>query len=70
MIYILVPLQTMSRDVMVLMNNNFEQKVNGIKIDKNGNHIILDMVIEEKEITFVNLYGPNEDKSSKKSLRN
>ena len=46
---------------MVLLNNNFEQKVKRIKTDKNGNYIILDMVIEEKEITLVNLYGPNED---------
>ena len=52
---------TMSRGVMVLSNNNFEQKVKRIKTDKNGNCIILDMVIEEKEITLVNLYGPNED---------
>lgn len=52
---------TMSRGVMVLLNNNFEQKVKRIKTDKNGNYIILDMVIEDKEITLVNLYGPNED---------
>ena len=46
---------------MVLMNNNFEQKVKRIKTDKNGNYIILDMVVQDKEFTLVNLYGPNND---------
>ena len=46
---------------MGLMNNNFEQKVNRIKTDKHGNYIILDMTIQGKQITLVNLYGPNED---------
>ena len=51
-----------SRGVMVLINNNFDQKVNKVKIDKNGNFLILNMTIEGKEITLVNLYGPNEDR--------
>ena len=51
----------MSRGVMVLINNNFEQTVKNIRTDKNGNYIILDMEIQGKEITIVNLYGPNED---------
>ena len=51
----------MSRGVMVLINNNFEQTVKNIRTDKNGNYIILDMEIQGKEITLVNLYGPNED---------
>lgn len=46
---------------MILINNNFEQKVNRIKTDKNGNYIILDITIEDKQITLVNLYGPNND---------
>ena len=44
---------------MVLINNNFEQEVKRIKTDKNGNFVILDMVIEDKEVTLVNIYGPN-----------
>lgn len=52
---------TNSRGVMVLINNNFEQKVERVKTDKNGNFIILDMKIQNKKITLVNLYGPNED---------
>ena len=51
----------MSRGVMVLINNNFEQTVKNIRTDKNGNYIILDTEIQGKEITLVNLYGPNED---------
>ena len=46
---------------MVLINNNFEQTVKNIRTDKNGNYIILDMEVQGKEITLVNLYGPNED---------
>lgn len=52
---------TNSRGVMILINNNFEQKVNRVKIDKNGNYIILDITIEDQKITLVNLYGPNND---------
>lgn len=52
---------TNSRGVMVLINNNFEQKVNRVKSNKNGNFIILDMEIEGKKITLVSLYGPNDD---------
>lgn len=50
-----------SRGVMVLLNNNFEHKVERTKNDQNGNFIILDIIIEGKRITLVNLYGPNDD---------
>ena len=45
------------------MNNNFEYKVERVKTDKNGNYmyIILDVNIQGKRITLVNLYGPNRD---------
>ena len=43
---------------MVLLNNNFEQKV---KTDKNGNYIILDMEIQGREISLASIYGLNED---------
>ena len=29
-----------SRGVMILINNNFEFKVEGVKTDKNGNYIL------------------------------
>ena len=43
---------TMSRGVMVLLNNNFEQKVKRIITDKNGKYIILDMVIKRERNTI------------------
>ena len=51
---------TNSRGVMVLINNNFQQ-VERIKTDNSGNFIILDMTIEDKEVTLVNIYGSNND---------
>ena len=51
----------MSRGCIIFINNNFEQKVKKAKTDKNGNFIILNMEIQGKELTLVNLYGPNED---------
>ena len=50
-----------SRGVMVLLNNNFEQKVERVKTDKNGNFIILDIVVQGKRMTIANVYGPNQD---------
>ena len=47
---------------MVLINNTFEHKVHRVKTDQNGNFIILELNIEGKQITLVNLYGPNDDK--------
>ena len=46
---------------MILLNNNFEQKVKKVKTDKNGNYIILDIEIQGKDITLANIYGLNED---------
>ena len=51
----------MSRGVMLLLNNNFEQKVKKVKKDKNGNYIILGIEIQRKDITLANIYGSNED---------
>ena len=50
-----------SREVMILINNNFEFKVEGVKTDKNGNYILLDITIQGIRITLVTTYGPNED---------
>ena len=51
-----------SRGVLILLNNNFEYKVEKINSDVNGNYIILDINIEGKKFTLINLYGPNDDK--------
>ena len=42
---------TNSRGIVILINNNFEQKVKRIKTDNNGNFMMLYMVIDDKEIT-------------------
>ena len=56
------PFRNNSRGVMILINNNFEYKVERVETDPNGNFIILDIKMQDKRFTLVNLYGPNEDK--------
>ena len=51
-----------SRGVMILLNNNFEHKVEKVISDVNGNYLILDKNIEGISFILVNIYGPNEDK--------
>ena len=47
--------------VMIHLNNNFDQQVESIKTDPNGNYTILNKTIQGKKVTLVNIYGPNED---------
>ena len=47
--------------VMIHLNNNFDQQVESIKTDPNGNYTILNKTIQGKRVTLVNIYGPNED---------
>ena len=47
---------------MILTNNNFEYKVERVETNPNGNFIILDIKMQDKRFTLVNIYGPNEDK--------
>lgn len=49
------------RGVCVLFNNDFEYKILRVKNDVQGNYIVLELEIEGKKITLVNIYGPNED---------
>lgn len=58
---ILCPYKSNARGVAILFNNNFEFKVNRYKKDLNGNYIVVDLLIEQKQITLVNVYGPNKD---------
>jgi hypothetical protein len=46
---------------MILLRDNFEQKVEATHVDENGNYILLDIVMYEKRITLANIYGPNGD---------
>ena len=45
----------------MVFNNNFEQKVERVKTDKNDNFIILDINIQGKRIILLNVHGPNQD---------
>ena len=46
-----------SRGVAILLNNNFESKVQRVEKDDSGNFLILDIQIEDNIITLVNNYG-------------
>ncbi|MCG7879939.1 MAG: endonuclease/exonuclease/phosphatase family protein [Candidatus Thiodiazotropha endolucinida] len=50
-----------SRGVAILFNNNFEFSIHNIIKDNNGNKLILDITIEGKRLTLINIYGPNRD---------
>ena len=50
-----------SKGVMVLINNNFDQEVTMVR-DPNGNFLILEISIQKQKNILVNMYGPNEDK--------
>ena len=51
-----------SRGVAILINNNFTHKLHRIKKGNDGNKLLLDITIQDKRLTLVNLYGPNRDK--------
>ena len=50
-----------SRGVAILFNNNFEYEVHEVEKDDNGNKLLLDITIEGKRLTLINIYGPNRD---------
>ena len=50
-----------SRGVGIMFNNNFEFKVNKIIKDGNGNFLIVDITTLKRNITLINIYGPNRD---------
>ena len=52
---------TNARGTAILFNNTFDFTLHREKKDINGNFIILDVTIEDKRLTVVNLYGPNRD---------
>ena len=45
----------------VFFNNNFELTIHNTLSDNSGNFIIVDVEINKKRITLVNIYGPNKD---------
>jgi len=50
-----------SRGVATFINNTFDCKVNKIEQDTNGNLLILNCKISEKDITLININGSNRD---------
>ena len=50
-----------ARSVAILFNNNFEYKLHATETDSEGNKLILDITINGKRMTLINLYGPNKD---------
>ena len=49
---------------MVLINNNFDPNVQIVQTDPQGRWIILNMLLDNKQLWLVNLYGPNNDDPS------
>lgn len=50
-----------SRGVAILFKNNFDFKVKNTTCDANGNFLIVEVEIENKDFLLVNVYGPNTD---------
>ena len=50
-----------SRGVATLINNTFDFKLENEEKDMGGNLLILNCKIDEKDVTLINIYGPNKD---------
>ena len=50
-----------SRGCAIMFNNNFEFKLHSKESDPEGNKLILDVNINGKRTTLINIYGPNRD---------
>lgn len=50
-----------SRGVCILFKDNLDIIIKKEIIDKEGRYIILDVVMNEKQMTLVNIYAPNKD---------
>ena len=50
-----------ARGTSIFITNTFEFKLNGYIEDPNGNHLILDINIEDKRILLISIYAPNKD---------
>ena len=51
-----------ARGVAILFGKTLDYKINRKLVDSDGNYIILDLTINDKKLTLVNLYGPNNDR--------
>ena len=53
--------KTSARGVAILFGKTLDYKINRKIVYSNGNYIILDIKINDRKVTLVNLYGPNND---------
>ena len=52
---------TLVQGVAILINNTFDFKLQTVEKDMDGNLLILNCFIHEKNIALINVYGPNKD---------
>lgn len=50
-----------ARGVSIMLNNNFEYKLHAQEADLEGNKLLLDISVNGKRMTLINIYGPNRD---------
>ena len=50
-----------ARGTAIIFNNTFDFKVHECVCDENGNFVILNVTLENTQVTLVNIYGPNRD---------
>ena len=50
-----------SRGVVTFINNTFDFKLNNVDRDHNGNFLLLNCKICDRDVTLINIYGPNRD---------
>ena len=55
------PYESNSTGCAILFNNDFEYKVIKSKSDEHGDFTIVEIRIGDKDITLINIYGPNKD---------
>ena len=53
--------QSSARRICILFRKEIEYKIIKSKADQNGNLLALDLELEGKQLTLINIYGPNED---------
>ncbi len=54
-------LSSNQRGVAIMFSKNLEYKIFQVKKDESGNVLGIDIEIEGKRLTLINIYGPNED---------
>jgi exonuclease III len=50
-----------SRGIGILFKNSFSFVINKVVADPSGRFLILNMMLNESNVTIANVYGPNED---------